>query len=456
MISALAISVFLFFLSSGLIAGTCILTIRLTPQGKQKQMLRWLGAWGSRGVLLPALVWALMNIGFSWRFPPFMPDVQAAQAGGQPWAPEWLRVTATGLFILASYWASATLLWVLFNTVHAFDHEPRKDFKALCLTCSLGLGIPALILLLLGGWPVLGIAAAMVAIPVASYAPSLLQPNRLPPMYARAIARMKFGKYSDAEWEIIRELEKREDDFEGWMMLAELYAVHFHDMSEAERTILEICDQPKLTPSQLAICLHRLADWHLKESRDPEAARRALHMLADRLKGTHLARMALLRVAQLPASREELADQQTARPIPLPALGDRLDHENAPEPPPLDRKHAARAANACVDTLKKDPNNVAAREKLARVFAEHLDRADLGIEQVLLLLNMPDQPDSKRAEWLSLVAAWYLKHQQDVESGRRFLERLVQEFPASPHAFSARRRLEQLKSYAHIPKAPLP
>src|SRR5205823_4090341 len=121
----------------------------------------------------------------------------------------------------------------------------------------------------------------------------------------RAIAKMKFGKYTEAEWEIIRELEKSEDDFEGWMMMAELYANHFHDLAEAEQTILEICDQPRTTLPQLSIALHRLADWHLKLACDPDAARRALQMICDRARGTHLARMAQLRLQQLPATAEE-------------------------------------------------------------------------------------------------------------------------------------------------------
>src|SRR5436853_4352969 len=97
--------------------------------------------------------------------------------------------------------------------------------------------------------------------PMAGYAAAVLHRRQTPPMYARAIARIKFGKYTEAEWEIIRELEKAENDFEGWMMLAELYANQFTDLAEAERTILEICDQPKLSPSQLSVALHKLADW---------------------------------------------------------------------------------------------------------------------------------------------------------------------------------------------------
>ena len=120
----------------------------------------------------------------------------------------------------------------------------------------------------------LGLAGIALLAPMAGYGPSVLHAKKTPPMYARAVARMKFGKYSEAEWEIIHELEKCEDDFEGWMMLADLYANNFNDLPEAEQTILEICDQPKTTPSQLSIALHRLADWHLQRAGDPEAARR--------------------------------------------------------------------------------------------------------------------------------------------------------------------------------------
>ncbi len=69
-------------------------------------------------------------------------------------------------------------------------------------------------------------------------------------------------------------------------------------------------------------------------------------------------------------------------------------------------RRAFEMANACVDKLKHDPNNVLAREKLARIFAERLHKPYLDIEQLHLLLNMPDQEAGRRAEWLGLVAAW--------------------------------------------------
>ncbi|HWW03405.1 MAG TPA: hypothetical protein VNZ64_27125 [Candidatus Acidoferrum sp.] len=445
MVPATTTFILFFGLCAGMVAAAWVLTLRLTPERKRGRIARWLLSWSLKGLVAPLTIWALMNVGISWNLQPFMPEVQVAQNSGVGWAPEFLHVLANGLFILSSYWMTATLAWVLVSAGRAMDGEPRKDFKALCRICALGLSIPALVLLLLGGWLMLGVAGALLLVPMAGYAPALLNPQKLPPMYARAVARMKFGKYNEAELEIIRELEKCEDDFEGWMMLAGLYADHFHDLAEAERTVLEICDQPRITPTQLSIALHRLADWHLKLGGNPAAAHRSLQIVCDRLRGSHLARMAGLRINQLPRTAEDLREQQSVKPIPLPALGDRLDEPSVPAEG-LDRTKAAHAANACVERLKQEPNNVPARERLARLFAEGLERADLGLEQIGLLLDMPGQPENRRAEWLGLMGAWQIRYQHDLDAGRRLLERLIQEYPESPQAFAARRRLRLLEA----------
>ena len=98
--------------------------------------------------------------------------------------------------------------------------------------------------------------------------------------------------------------------------------------------------------------------------------------------------------------------------------------------------------------LEEDPKNVPAREKLARLFTEELHKADLGIEQLNLLLEMPDQPDLRRAEWLSLIAAWYFKYLQNRTEARATLERLAREFPNTPQALAARRRLQLMDARA--------
>ncbi|MGA2656430.1 MAG: hypothetical protein ABSH34_02820 [Verrucomicrobiota bacterium] len=451
---ALAICISQIFLSGILVAAAWGLALRLRPEHDRLPDRRWLVGWSLKGWLLPLLLWAVMNLGVSWDLQPFMPEIQAAQYKGGKWFPVYRRFLAGGLFIISSDWAAVTMAWAVWRAGHGLEQERLKNLKGLCWTCLAGLLVPAVAVLLIGGWPALGLAATVILLPIAAYSRDILRAPKRPPIYSRAVARMKFGKYAEAELEIIRELESCEDDFQGWMMMAGLYANHFHDLAEAEQTILEICDQPQVTLPQIAIALNRLADWHLKLDGNPEAAGRALQMLCDRCRGTHLAHMAQLRINQLPATREELREQQAVQAIPMPALGDQLDEIPPPESAP-DRRKAATLANHCVERLTRNPNDVAARERLARLWAEHLDRADLGLEQLRLLLDMPGQPESLRVEWLSLMAAWHLKYRQDEPAARDALERVLRDFPRAPQALAARRRLQlmeaQLKEKAAKP-----
>lgn len=435
-----ALFIALSLLSAGIVTAVCAMTHRLTPEHRRRQQYRWLLGWFIKGLALPMFIWMLMNIGLSWDIQPFMPEIQAAKIAKDPWFVYYLGYVGCGFFIVGSYWSALTLSWVLLRAGKGLERDARSDFKALCMTSLIGMCLPAAGITYLGGWEIVGLAITSMLAPIAGYAPSILRTQKLPPMYARAIAKMKFGKYGEAELDIIQELEKCEDDFEGWMMLADLYANQFNDLGEAEQTILEVCDQPRTTPSQVSIALHRLADWYLKLSQDPDAARRALQTICDRLSGTHLARMAHLRINQLPQTTRDLIEQQTASSIPLPALGDQLD-EPAPLEEEIDRHKAAEMANVCVEKLQLDPNNVQVREKFARILTERLYKPELGIEQMTLLLNMSDQPELKRAEWLATIAAWHLRYRQDPETGRNILERVVREFPNSPQALVARRRI---------------
>ena len=440
---AIATFLSLLLLGTALAVIPWVLTLRLTAENKRKRATDWLLAWLVKGLIAPVALWVILNLGVSYELQAFMPSVQAAQNRGGNWFPPYLRVVGAGFFIISSYWSCMTLGWLLVSAGRALEGQARKDLKDVYLTCLLGLGIPTALIVLFGGLYTTGLAGTFLLAPMARCAQHLLQPPKLPPMYSRALARVKMGKYSEAEWEIIKELENWEDDFDGWMMLADLYANHFHNLAEAEHTVLYLCGHEKTTPSQFAVALHRLADWQLKLAKDPEAARRVLMKILERLPGTHLAHMAQLRINQLPASGAELRDQQSAHPIPLPSLGDQLD-EPAKAPAGLEIDKAMKAANAYVEQLKQNPNNVMARDRFARLLTERLNKARLGIEQIELLLEMPDRSEAERAEWLGLVASWQIKYCADAESGRKLLERILLEFPASPQALAARRRLELL------------
>ena len=155
--------------------------------------------------------------------------------------------------------------------------------------------------------------------------------------------------------------------------------------------------------------------------------------------------MAQLRINQLPATKEALVEQQQhAKTIQLTPLSNELDDEAVRNGSKLSEAEATRLANDCVAKLKREPNDVATREKLARVLAQDLGDAESGIEQMELLLKIPEQPEFKKAEWLACIAAWHLNLRDDVEMAKIFLNRLVVEHPQSPQGFSAQRKLNLL------------
>jgi hypothetical protein len=412
----------------------------LEEPGGERRFMAWVG----RGLCVPVVAWLILNVGISDHLPPVTPAAYRAwtDPAWSPW--DGLRVAMPATLVFASVWAAVTMGWLFVGLwPHARDRRELIGVSlfwgvflapvvwiTLWITGSLGLGLAMLIWL---------IAWVHFALPLAVMKPAA-------PSYSPAVARMKFGRYAEAESELLKGLEQREDDFEGWMMLAELYARHFHELDQADGLIRDVCRQPNVNELQISLALNRLADWHLQLGTDPVAARGALGLLVDLLPGTHSERMARRRIEQLPESRSELEEQRRPRSIRLPALGDRLDapgDEIASEPVTTD---AADRANRCVEKLRHNPDNVEARESLALILAEELGQAEAGIGQLELLLGMREVPEGKSAEWLSLMAAWHLKKRRDQPAAEVVLERIVREYPKTVHAMAARRRLELLET----------
>ena len=407
---------------------------------------RWLIGWMVKGMALPVLAWALLNAGRHPVLPamiPLTPPANAGWFGHLAFSFKYVVIqTEPALFVISSYWAALTLAWLI--VAAAARMEERQDFLLSAVVwCGLLLPIVALMFYVYGA-SVMGLALLFFwAWPLAHHALGQ-RPRKTAPFYARAVASIKFGKYADAERAIIAELEKCETDFEGWMMLAELYAGQFHDLPEAERTVLGLCAEPQTTPPQVAIALNRLADWQLQLGQDPVAARHSLEEICRRLPGTHLAKMAAVRIGQLPASKAELHEQKKIKTIHLPALSEEFGHGQDANAPTVNRTEALAQADECVRKLRQDPNDVPTREKLALIFAEQLGKIELASEQIESLMEMPEQPPAKMAEWLAMLAGWQLRFSENPETARRFLERLIHEHPHSVQAFAAQRRLTLL------------
>lgn len=399
---------------------------------------KWFWAWIGKGLAAPILLCLLLCLGSMPFMPPLTRNIALLRNAGS-WGYALLAQIRLVAIIVNWYWAALTLGWFAAALVRR-----AKNYDDILIAGFFWAFALIPILACTGyifGWGGLGFGVVLWLWPFTHYALDKAIIKQHSPTYGRAIGKMKFGKYGEAELAIIAELEQCENDFDGWMMLADLYANQFHDVDEAARTIYELCAEPTTTLSQISIALHRLADWHLKLRGDPVAARRVLAEISARMPGTHLDRMARNRLNQIADTREEFARQQEPKHLPLPALIESPNETPAGNAPPINAEEALASANQCVEKLKEDPNDVSAREKLAHTFAEQLGQVDLGIEQIELLMDMAGQPPAKMAEWLSLLASWQGKYRKDADAARKLMQKLIHEYPQSPQAFAAQRHL---------------
>jgi hypothetical protein len=301
----------------------------------------------------------------------------------------------------------------------------------------------------------LGAGASVWLVPIVASTAKRSEPERKVVNYSKAEADVKFGRYNEAEQEIIEQLENDARDFDGWMKLATLYAKNFGDLTSADQTVRDLCGQPDLSVAQVAYALDTLATWHLDIGNNPAAARSALAELCKRIPGTHSAKMAELRLKQLPRDSEELIERRKPMRIRLPALREEArlrptgfgveEQDTRPQVDEAEIKEAARLANQCVDLLKAEPNNVGAREKLATLFAEKLGKVQPGIDQLRLLMDVDGVGDGKKAEWLSLIAAWQLNLLHDPAAAASTCKRILRDYPQTAQAFAAQRRLNLME-----------
>jgi tetratricopeptide (TPR) repeat protein len=436
-------SLFVIFLG---LAGFCLamwdFSQRL-PSGQAPKLRRWFRNWAVKGLLTPFLLWIIFNSAVWDWLPPLMPGVEVAKKNRE-WL-EWMQHVATlGLFVVGTYWAAVTVAWLL--VVLSRQAADPRQFRRCVLVWSAILGPVAALITLSFGWRLAGLGATLWLLPVLQQVLALQPVQNAAPIYSRAIAAIQFDKYEEAEKAVIEELESCENDFEGWMLLAELYANHFNDLPGARELLRETCGHPDTTPSQFAVACHRLADWQLKLGQDPDAARASLEEICRRHPRSHLDRMARMRIDQLPATREEWIARQSVKKIRLQLL-------RAAPPESMSRQEAALRSRQCVERLQGNPDDVPAREELARLWAGELGQVEMGVGQLELLLAMPGTAPAKAAEWLALMASWHLKFPPNQSAARQDLERLIRLYPQSPQALAAQRRLNLMEIEAKMRQA---
>jgi TolA-binding protein len=304
-------------------------------------------------------------------------------------------------------------------------------------------------------------ALLVVLMPLVHRALYIVETPPPKPMYGAAQGKINFGKYEDAEIEVINQLEKKDNDFNGWMMLAELYATKYRRLEDAAKVIVDLCRDPGITDIEASVACNKLADWQLEIGMNPPAARAALDLLIQRAPSSHAAQMAQLRLKQMPRTREDLLDTRKPKSIRLPAL---REHFGAPtqDASTISRHDASREANRLSDRLRYNPNDFEARERLAILLAEHLGQVNLGIEQLRLMLAMPEMLGEKAAKFLAQIATWERNINKNEQKFRAILNEIIRFYPNTTYALSARRQLhlieetELQKTVAPHPPTPPP
>ncbi|MBN8248294.1 MAG: hypothetical protein J0L84_12745 [Verrucomicrobia bacterium] len=422
--------------------------IRL-PDAAGRGELSGLHRWMRRGLLTPVLAWSIWHLAALFPGGLALYPILPPMAGGR-WGTLLLGVAAfTGITGIA--WSLVSLAWLLPDAVTGIRR--RADFRVRTFL----IGLPtlalvvwagarqswllALILLTAGLWLLLHQAADMIHVPQVSY--------------LKAVARMKFGRYEEAEQEVLRQLDEKADDFEGWLMLASLYAERFGDLAGADQTIRDLTAQEGLTPYQISHAFTRLADWQLNLGSNPAAARAALSEIVQRCPETPFARVAEHRIRELPLDEAEHLERRRPRALKLPALSEAAPVAAAATAP-VDQLDARTEASRLESRLAHRPEDLATRERLARLLAERLGQVGPAIEHLNQLRLGASAGDTRRAEWLALEATWELRLRRREPRARALLVQVIQEHPDSPQCLAARRQLELLDRATETAAAPAP
>jgi len=265
------------------------------------------------------------------------------------------------------------------------------------------------------------------------------------PLYSMAEGKRKRGKYEESIAEIEKQLEKFPGDFQGQYLIAEIQAENLNDLPGAQYWIEQICDQPALPPSNICFALNTLADWHLKYSRDPEAARKSLQKIIERFPDSEWSSLAAQRIAHL-ADPEYLLSRHEPKPIRVKPGVDNvglLPKEDQPQEP--EGEDPAKQAAAYVQHLQNHPLDTEVRERLAIIYARHYQRFDLATGELEHLISLRGQPGRNVIRWVNLLADLKVEHGDSYESIRDTIQRIADLVPGSAAANAAQSRIAHLK-----------
>jgi len=264
------------------------------------------------------------------------------------------------------------------------------------------------------------------------------------PVYSRAQARLKRGRFSDAIAEIQAQLEEFPDDVKGHVMLAEVHARNLGDLATAREIIEAYCCTEGRQAKDLVFALYALADWQLGFGRDRAAARATFQQVIDTLPNSDFAANAAQRIAHL-GGDEMFPGPEEQRKFVVVEGPRNLGLMRGPVQVKPPEEDPAEAATRYVKHLEAFPLDTEAREKLAVLYAGHYHRLDLATAELEQLVAQPTQPPRMVVHWLNLLADLQVQEGEPPEEVRATLERIIALYPKLAAASLAQNRIALLK-----------
>lgn len=284
---------------------------------------------------------------------------------------------------------------------------------------------------------------ALLAKPITSFYDGGDPEPEVRPLYSMARAKQKRGKYQEAIAEVRKQLDRFPEDYEGWMLMAEIYGNELKDNRGAQDCLEEILRHEKHAPRNIAFTLNRSADWHLELASDREAARAALEEIIRRLPNSEFSHAASQRIAHL-TTDQMLSDKKERPTIHLTRRDEYIGLQGQVADPRPSAEDPATQANNLLSHLRSHPDDVDAREQLATIYAEHYRRMDLATQEIEVLISMPGAGQKEIAHWLNKLVDLHLSVDGDRVAAENALHRILQLFPGSAVAGLAQSRLAHL------------
>lgn len=276
------------------------------------------------------------------------------------------------------------------------------------------------------------------------------------PLYSRAVAQRKRGHGDQAIREVQEQLAEFPADYEGWMLLAEIYAADFKHNQHAQECVERILGIEGLHPKNIAFALGRSADWHLALDKNRDAAAGALERVVALLPETEHAQLARQRLARL-SPDGILSGEDRHRNLRVGIYAQNIGlSTGTPSLDPNPAEDPEQTASDLVAHLANHPHDFAAREQLAAFYADFYQRMDLAADQLEQLLATPGQPEKQQVRWLNMLCDFHIRVDGDTGKAREALLRVGELFPGGAAEATALKRMPFLERDAANAKTSRP